>query len=208
MRGGFAGLVTLAILSLAAPAAAVQVQARGELKLDPAAAVVVVSMDPVIASVLSDDIRVAGRAPNPATVNAVTVTVTVYQRLLAPGTSLQDVSPGDLDVVSMLRAAGATPPPLGDTGDAPPNPLENAIRQQYTDPDDPMIGMRMRRQMRDPSPYDSIPPSAIYDTVIVASAQLSSPPGKFKVVAVAHPNENLRHARELVAERIADAILH
>ena len=64
----------------------------------------------------------------------------------------------------------------------PPNPLEDA---------------RHQREM-----------SAIYDTVYIAHANLGSEAGGLTVLAVAHPGSNPHDVRKIIAEEIANAVLH
>lgn len=47
-----------------------------------------------------------------------------------------------------------------------------------------------------------------YDTVVVARASLGTAPDEMTVVAVAHPGEDMHEAKKLIAEEIANAILH
>lgn len=50
--------------------------------------------------------------------------------------------------------------------------------------------------------------SAIYDTIFVARATAGSDGGELTVVAVAHPGFDPREARKLIAEEIANSVLH
>lgn len=50
--------------------------------------------------------------------------------------------------------------------------------------------------------------SAVYDTVFVARATVGSSGGALVVVAVAHPGYDSHEVRKLVAEEIANAVLH
>ena len=81
-------------------------------------------------------------------------------------------------------------------------------------PDDPMTDQFKAYQARrnaignGPTPYDNIPKNQIYDTVIVARASLEGAADELKVVAVVHSGDDIRRAKELVAEEIANAILH
>ena len=59
-----------------------------------------------------------------------------------------------------------------------------------------------------PTPYDNIPKNQIYDTVIVARASFEGAADELKVVAVVHSGDDARRAKELVAEEIANAVLH
>jgi hypothetical protein len=50
--------------------------------------------------------------------------------------------------------------------------------------------------------------SNMYDTVVVARATLGTAPEEMTVVAVASPGEDVHEAKKLIAEEIANAILH
>jgi hypothetical protein len=47
-----------------------------------------------------------------------------------------------------------------------------------------------------------------YDTVVVARATLGTAPEEMTVVALAHPGEDIHEAKKMIAEEIANAILH
>jgi hypothetical protein len=49
---------------------------------------------------------------------------------------------------------------------------------------------------------------ASYDSVVVARVTLGTTPEEMTVVAVAHSGEDLHEAKKLIAEEIANAILH
>ncbi len=146
--------------------------------------------------------------------NSVTLTVTVNQQMLAPGVSLNQMFPGDPSMVELLKQAGADAPPLGDSGNQPIDPFANEARRQALNPDDTVTQQFKAYQLRrnaignGPTPYDSIPKNQIYDTVIVARASLEGAADQLKVVAVVHSGDDVRLAKELVAEEIANAILH
>ena len=91
-RKAVAGLV-LAMLTMPAyvgTSRATEIKTLGRLKIPPNAAVMSVSTDPVVQEVLSEDLRGHPRSGVP-----IMVTVTVNARALAPGVSIQDLSPGD-----------------------------------------------------------------------------------------------------------------
>jgi hypothetical protein len=48
----------------------------------------------------------------------------------------------------------------------------------------------------------------IYDRVIVARASVGGSPDQLMAVVVVHPRDDVRSAKQLVAEEIANAILH
>ena len=67
--------------------------------------------------------------------------------------------------------------------------------------------MARREDIRNQSPYDNIPADQMYQTAIVARASILDSSTEFKVVALVNPGEDVRTAKKLVAEEIADAIL-
>ena len=194
-------------------ARATDVKLAGKLTPPANASVVAVCTDPVVQNVLNEDLRAARHGPsNPD--NSVTMTVTVNQQMLAPGVSLNQMFPGDPSMVELLKQAGADPPPLGDSGDQPIDPFAQQARRQALSPDD-LATEQFRAyeagrnaMSNGPTPYDSIPKNQIYDTVIVARASLEGAPDELNVVAVVHSGDDVRRAKELVAEEIANAVLH
>jgi hypothetical protein len=74
------------------------------------------STDPTIQGVLSEDFSAASRGSTTGSSSVITVSVNVTQQMLRPGVSLTQLAPGDPQVADLIRAAGANPPPLGDTG--------------------------------------------------------------------------------------------
>ena len=193
---------------------AADVKMSGKLNVPANASVVAICTDPVVQNVLNEDLRAArhGQPSNPE--NSVTLTVTVNQQMLAPGVSLNQMFPGDPSMVELLKEAGADPPPLGDSGNQPIDPFANEARRQALSPDDPVTDQFRAYQARrnalgnGPTPYDKIPKNQIYDTVIVARASLEGAVDELKVVAVVHSGDDTRHAKELVAEEIANSVLH
>lgn len=211
-RKAVAGLV-LAVLTVpvyAGISAATEIKTLGRLKIPSNAAVMSVCTDPVVQQVLSEDLRGRPRSGVP-----IMVTVTVNARALAPGVSIQDLSPGDPSVAEMLKDLGAQPPPLGDTGNKPlEDPYTSMARRQTLNHEDPMMQQfRAYLNNRDeaanaPSPYDKIPPSQLYQTAIVARASASDSASELKVVALVEAGDDVEKGKRLVAEAIADAILH
>lgn len=206
------GLV-LAVLTLPAYAgisAATEIKTLGRLKIPPNAAVMSVCTDPVVQKVLNEDLRGHPRSGAP-----IMVTVTVNARALAPGVSIQDLSPGDPSVAEMLKDLGAKPPPLGDTGDKPlEDPYTSMARRQTLNHEDPMM-QQFRTYLNNreeaanaPSPYDKIPPNQLYQTAIVARASASDSASELKVVALVEAGDDVAKGKRLVAEAIADSILH
>ena len=192
---------------------AADVKLAGKLTVPANSSVVAICTDPVVQNVLNEDLRAArhGQPSNPD--NSVTLTVTVNQQMLAPGVSLNQMFPGDPSMVELLKEAGAEPPPLADAGNQPVDPFANEARRQALAPDDPVTERFRTYQASQQAagaltPYDNIPKNQIYDTVIVARASLEGAADELKVVAVVHAGDDVRIAKELVAEEIANAILH
>ena len=204
-----------AIAAIAGSARAADIKMAGKLTVPPDASVIAICTDPVVQRILNEDLRAARRGTGPDE-RMVTLTVTVSQQLLKPGVSLTQMFPGDPSMVELLKAAGADAPALGDTGDKPIDPYENEARRDALTPDDPITAQfrsyQARQQMINgahaPTPYDKIPESEIYSTVIVARASLEGAPDQMKVVEVVQSGDDTRRAKELVAEEIANAILH
>ena len=204
------------VVAICGAAYATDIKTAGKLPVPANAGVVAVCTDPVVQNVLNEDLRAArhGLASNPE--NSVTLTVTMSQQLLAPGVSLNQMFPGDPSMVELLKAAGAQPPPLGDSGDQPIDPFAQEARRRALYPDDTAAdqfranaaAQQALRGLNAPTPYDKIPKNQIYDTVIVARASLEGAADELKVVAVVHSGDDARHAKELVAEEIANAVLH
>jgi hypothetical protein len=209
-------IAALAIaVAVAGSADGAEIKMAGKLNVPADASVVAICTDPVVQNVLNEDLRAArhGQPSNPD--NSVTLTVTVNQQMLAPGISLNQKFPGDPSMVELLKEAGAEPPPLADAGNQQPiDPFAQQARQQALAPDDPVTEQFKAYQARrnaignGPTPYDNIPKDQIYDTVIVARASLEGGADELKVVAVVHSGDDVRRAKELVAEEIANAVLH
>jgi hypothetical protein len=203
------------IAVFAGDARATTVKIAGKLNLPASANVVAICTDPVVQKILNDDLRAARRNTGPDE-HMVTLTVTVNQQLLKPGVSLNQMFPGDPSMVELLKAAGADAPALGDSGNQPVDPFAVEARRGALTPDDPITAQfrayqarqRVMNGMNAPTPYDKIPENEIYSTVIVARASLESAPDQLKVVAVVNSGDDARRAKELVAEEIANAILH
>jgi hypothetical protein len=214
-KAGHRAILALAIaVAIGGTAHAADIKVAGKLTAPANATVIAICTDPVVQNVLNEDLRAArhGQPSNPD--DSVTLTVTVNQQMLAPGVSLNQMFPGDPSMVELLKQAGADPPPLGDSGNQPIDPFANEARRQALSPDDPTTDQFKAYQMRrnalqnGPTPYDSIPKNQIYDTVIVARATLEAATDELKVVAVVHSGDDVRRAKELVAEEIANAVLH
>jgi len=206
----------LALYAGPAVAGETNIRTRGKIDVSAEVPLVAVSTDPVVQRVLNDDFYAAKRGPGVAIKAPATLTVTLTERLLKPGVSLNEVAPGDPAVVALLRAAGANPPPLGDTGSARIDPYEAAARIENVRPEDP--GMQNFRQQQafdqsiggaGPATYaQELAENQSYDQVIIARVTVDSQRDRFTVVAVAHPGDDIRNVKRLVAEDIANAALH
>lgn len=206
--------ITLAV-AIAAPVHAADIRTAGKLDVPANASIVAICTDPVVQNVLNQDLRAArhGVSADPASI--VTLTVSVNQQFLAPGVSLNQLFPGDPSMVELLKAAGADPPPLGDSGNQPTDLNSLEAQRGAISPDDPMTsaykGYQARKRILSgaggPTAYDNIPKDQVYDTVIVARASVEGSMEQLKVVAVVHSGDDARRAKELVAETIANAVL-
>jgi len=95
---------------------AFDIKQAGKLEVSRGAQLFAFSTDPTIQEVLSQDFKAASRSAVTSSATTVTVSVNVTQQMLRPGVSLTQLAPGDPQVADLVRAAGANPPPLGDTG--------------------------------------------------------------------------------------------
>lgn len=260
MRQAAAVFALAAIFALAGAHAAfaVQIEQAGKLKVPSDRVLVPFSTDPTVAQVLGQDFDVAHKSASAGAHAPLTLTVTVSQQQLKPGVSLNQVAPGDPQVADLIKAAGATPPPIGDTGDKPDeaaiararaqrlmaphdNPMQQLINQFEAPqgelgppvPCDPQAPpgpgcapapeptprprpgspdytgdtqqyMQQGKSIRRFFPHDD----AVYQTVIVARVTLSGAPEEMTVVGVTQPGEDVRAAKKLIAENIANAVLH
>jgi hypothetical protein len=195
------------------------VQTEGRISVPETAPLFAVCTDSTVQQTLEQDFRGAHRGPDSGgTGSPVTVTVTLNETLLKPGVVLRDMGPGDpFEIARLLRAAGAEPPPIGDTGDKHLDPYEEAARRGVMQPDDPMAGFRNyedfrndARRPRDPTfgPNGNATDEQIYDRAIVARATIGGSSDQMMAVIIVHPSEDVHTAKELVAEEIANSILH
>ncbi len=203
----------LVALAIAGAAHAADVKSQGSLKLPPNTDLIVICNDPMVNNVLSDDLNAERRTLGTIT-STLTLTVEVNQKVMAPGVSLGDLFPGDPSMARLLAETGVNAPPLGDSGDQRGDPYAEAARRQALGLDDPLTSsfrnyQAMENSMKGDSgsPYNSIPKSQIYDTVISARAAISGASGEFKVVAVVHGGDSINKGKKLVAEEIANSIL-
>lgn len=215
----FAALMGAFIVVYCSVAIASQVQTDGRISIPQTAPLFAVCTDPVVQQTLEEDFRGAHRGTDSGgTGLPVTVTVVVNETLLKPGIVLGDLGSGDPWVLAkLLRAAGEEPPPIGDTGDKHLDPYSEAARKQLLDPDNPTLGLQnyqnFRNEARRPEgprfgPHGNATDEQIYDRAIVARASVGGSPDKMTAVVIVHPSEDVRAAKELVAEEIANAILH
>ena len=259
-RRGSLALIALTLVAVglgaAIPASSAEIRRAGKLIVPPNVTLVAFSTDPTVAYVLSQDLSAARRSAGTGG-NTATVTVTVSQRPLKPGVTLGQLAAGDPNVAGLIRAAGATPPPVGDTG----NQVDEAAlaRSHFEHPvgptDTPMQSLINKFQANGdlgpptgcdtrtagpngcepeatptPRPQPGSPnftgdtadylqqanphqqffhhDDDSYDIVIVARASLKDAPEEMTVVAVMHPGEDAHDVKKLVAEEIANAILH
>jgi len=215
-----AGIALVAGILVAGTAMASELRSNGKLDVPADVALVVVSTDPIVQRVLSEDIAAARRTAALDT-KALTLTVTLNQRTLQPGVSLADISPGDPEMAALLKAAGAKAPALADTGSSRTDPYAAVAGAQARNATETAT-----QQLDRMSGYSQLPgffshynpkkflPSGngdagdIYDSAIVARTVLSDGRGELAVVAVVHPGEDPRAVRKLIAEKIANALLH
>ena len=122
MRGGWRAAAVIAATVImgvggATRAAAVEIKHAGQLTIPAGTPLAVYSPDPTFMNVLSQDIEVARRGAGANAQTPLTITVNVAESPLKPGVTLNQIALGDPDVARLIKLAGATPPPLGDTGD-------------------------------------------------------------------------------------------
>jgi hypothetical protein len=272
-RGGAAilfGLIAIALALAVTGGASVsyafEIKQAGKLTVAHSARLMAFSTDPTFQQVLSEDFSAARRGPTPVSGSILTVTVTVSQKPLRPGVSLNDVAPGDPQVADLIKAAGATPPPIGDTGNQydeaayarqlaarnqmpSDTPMEQMIQQFGSGYDSEagigMMGPPLPCASRSvvtpgcPPPVEETPDpqpgnpgytgdvkaymgqgqglssllghhgsDRAYDMVIVARAAVTGETEEMTIVSVIHPGEDPHDAKKLMAEKIADSILH
>src|ERR1700740_2340247 len=90
-------------LAICTSVRAADIKIAGKLAAPANASVIAICTDPVLQSVLNEDLRAArrGQPSNPDT--TVTLTVTVNQQMLAPGITLNQMFPGDPSMVELLK---------------------------------------------------------------------------------------------------------
>ena len=256
----------LAVAGSASVSHAFEIKQAGKLIVSHSTPLMAFSTDPTFQQVLSEDFSAARRSPASASSSVLTVTVTVSQKPLKPGVSLNDVAPGDPQVADLIKAAGATPPPIGDTGNQyddaayarqlaarnqlpSDTPMEQMIQQSGSGYDSEMgVGMMgpplpcVSRSVITPGcppPVEETPApqpgnpgytgdvqaymqqghglsgllghggrNRAYDMVIVARAAVTDQTEELTIVSVVHPGEDPHDAKKLMAEKIADSVLH
>jgi len=110
-------LIAACLVALAAPRAlALEIRKAGKISVPIGVGVVPFSTDAMVADTLRQDFEAEHREADADASSPVTLSVTVSEHPLKPGVSLEDLAPGDPDIEALLKSAGATPPPVGDTG--------------------------------------------------------------------------------------------
>jgi hypothetical protein len=207
--------VVLVILLIAARfAGAAQLKTLGRLSIPRTTPVIAICTDSVMQTVLTQDFSVARRPLN-SSAAPVTITVTMHQQVMKPGVSAQEVAPGDPTAADLLEALGAAPMPLGDSGDQPTDPYEAVARMEALRPEGPMMRQMREYQARNNAMgqpggqfFGREDPGRQYPTAIVARVTSSAQDGSLTVAALLNPGEDARDAKELIAEEIANAVLH
>jgi hypothetical protein len=243
--------------ALAADEPLIKVKVAGKLAVPAGVPLSVIATDPVLQQVLSQDLHVAGRLADASASSVTTVTVTLSQRALAPGMSLNDVAPGDHDAVALLKTMGVrplpppdlAPPPQPGEGDAQtaaegnrglPNDIQSYQQQgqeMAPEPMGPPMAAPLNPWPMMPWPVPPataqqrsalpsyMPPPPNYqpggnsgdeagatnpsdDTIFIARATAGQGGSTLTVLAVAHPGYDRHQLRELIAEEIANAVLH
>ncbi len=229
------------------------VRVGGKVAVPPTIPLGVIATDPVLQQILSQDFQVAGRLAGSSATSELTLTVTLTHRALEPGSSLNDMAPGNNDAVALLKQVGVKPPPLPEQlatdQDGDSDAEDNTAAQGNSHAKNDVNSYEQQGQMqqqaapmsRVPLPMtqwpvppataqqrSAIPPymqpyrranpidaarrereaSAVYDTIFVARATAGSDGNGMTVVAVAHPGFDPHEARKLIAEEIANSVLH
>lgn len=122
VRSFTASFTLLLAIATAAPVHSATLASSGTLNVPSNTKVLVISTDPVLQEVLSEDFSVARRSKSGAGPGMLTLTVAFTQRVLQPQTAMMELAPGVPGVAKLLKEAGYEPPsevtnqPL--TGDA------------------------------------------------------------------------------------------
>jgi hypothetical protein len=243
-------LASMILATSVGRAGSIEVKKTGKLNGSGDAALMVFCPDRIIEQVLNQDFRVAKRAATAESKTVLSLTVTATQQALRPGISLGQVAPGNPEVAELIKAAGAVPPPIGDTGDRPDqaavarevmqrhlkqpsdSPLSHILSGEFGSPPPPCAPGEAGTRCVDPTPQPkpdqpgytgdvadylnranangltNRQDDSVFDTVVVARASLFGSPDELTVVAVVHPGDDVNDAKKLVAEEIANAVLH
>ena len=89
--------------------------------------------------------------------------------------------------------------------------VTSASLSKYLGPPRFRYGMAAQQMMNGaaaPSPYGDMPQNQMYPTAIIARATIAGSPASLHVVALVQPGDDVQTAKKLVAEEIANAILH
>lgn len=129
-----ATLLGASLLCMAPLARAIEIRKSGKISIPANAQIVPFATDPTVANVLRQDFQAERRAAPANAATPVTLTVSLTERSLKPGVSLEDLAPGDPAVPTLLQEAGETPPPLGDTGVATDEAAVARMREQQQVP--------------------------------------------------------------------------
>jgi hypothetical protein len=211
--------ISIAILiALAAPVhAASQIRTSGSLSVPEDSPVMAFCTDPVMQQILDEDFRASRHTFKRTGKTFVTLTVTMHEQLLQPGVSLGDVAPGDPGAAALLQQLGAQPIPLGDSGDQPPDPYESVARLEAEQPDNPTMAQfrnyqAMKQSQEQPLPQSGgvpgVPLEQQYPTAIIARVTSSGREGALTVASLVMPGDDIHDAKELIAEEIANDVLH
>jgi len=201
----------------AAPAlAASQIRTSGSLSVPEDSPVMAFCTDPVMQQILNEDFRASRHTFKRTGKTFVTLTVTMHQQLLQPGVSLGEVVPGDPGAAALLQQLGAQPIPLGDSGDQPPDPYESVARLEAIQPDNPNMAefrnyQAMKQSQEQPGPQMGVPGIPLeqqYPTAIIARVTSSGREGALTVASLVMPGDDIHDAKELIAEEIANDVLH
>jgi hypothetical protein len=110
-------LIAIAMVAVAAPCAlALEIREAGKISVPAEVQVVPFSTDALVADRLRQDFEAEHRLASATATASSTLSVTITESPLRPGVSLQYLAAGDPDIEGLIKSAGATPPPLGDTG--------------------------------------------------------------------------------------------
>jgi hypothetical protein len=211
------GICAVLVLSMVAPvaASASQIRTSGSLHVPPTSRVIAFCTDPVMQQILNEDFRASGDVFKRNGPELVTLTVTMHEQLLKPGVSLSDVVPGDPAAAALLEQLGAQPIPLGDSGDQPADPYEAVARQEAERPDNAIMAQFRNYQAMNQSferpmgmSNPNVPLDQQYPTALIARVTSNGHEGALTVASLVMPGDKVRDVKELIAEEIANDVLH